>query len=487
MVDTRGAGPVNLTYLIPPRGNRRSWVFRMKTPAILIGQPVPDKRGEAFGAEIRRGLGRCSAAEAGRKRDVLAGQIRQWADAANGILAPGIPAEDGKAMAEALAWARKTHGEDSEEANFVRGVAYDQYETIRDHASKRTTPEQQEARASRYAAQVHDRKSVKDAHAEYAALRKAVKGRWGLAKNSLIELRKTADRFTDHMGDDVPLSSVTREDVNRFAVGYMAKLEGPKGPLTRPTIINALSYLNGLWRWAEAEGFLDGATNPWDGYRLPLHVGRDTSDEPERDPFTREEWKALAEATPPEKPLGDGMRVALLTGARRGEIASLRPCDITRAPDGFHVRKGKTANAVRWVPLVGMARKVILRRFQAALKAGDDTLFADVKAINKGDALGKRFTTKRRKVLGKDTDDRLAFHSFRHTFQTAARRAGIAKEDSGDVCGWTEGKNKGGSGERYDHGHDPARYIEIVEAVAAEYHRAGYLTAEEAGIEAAPE
>lgn len=487
MVDTRKGASVNHTYLIPPRGNRRSWVFRMKTPPVLIGLPIPGKPGKTFGSEIRRGLGRCSVVGAGHKRDAMVGQVRQWTDAVEGMLAPGISADAGKDMAEALASAVATYGADSEEADTVRSVSSDQYETIRDHASKRTTPEQQEARASRYAAQFHDRKSVKDAHTEYATLRKAAKGRWGLAKNSLIELRKTVDRFTDHMGDDVPLSSVTREDVNRFAVGYMAKLEGPKGPLTRPTIINALSYLNGLWRWAEAEGFLDGATNSWNGYRLPLHVGRDTSEEPERDPFTREEWNALAAATPTVKPLGDVMRVALLTGARRGEIASLRPCDITRAPDGFHVRKGKTANAVRWVPLVGMARKAILRRLQAALKAGDDTLFADVKAINKGDALGKRFTTKRRKVLGGDTDNRLAFHSFRHTFQTAARRAGIAKEDSGDVCGWTEGKNKGGSGERYDHGHDQARYIEIVEEVAAEYLRAGYLTAEEAGIEAAPE
>ncbi|TNC93818.1 MAG: Uncharacterized protein FD119_3737, partial [Stygiobacter sp.] len=63
-------------YLLQPRGPGTGYVFRMLTPAALMGQTNPRTQ-SAYGREIRVGLKTRSLREARTARDILLGAIRQ--------------------------------------------------------------------------------------------------------------------------------------------------------------------------------------------------------------------------------------------------------------------------------------------------------------------------------------------------------------------------------------------------------------------------
>lgn len=91
----------------------------------------------------------------------------------------------------------------------------------------------------------------------------------------------------------------------------------------------------------------------------------------------------------------------------------------------------------------------------------------------RGGALSQAFTRLRRKVLGKHTDGELAQHCFRHTWATAARRAGIDERTTDEMGGW-KSKGRGAAG-IYDHGLEAESYLRDQKKVAKWLGDQGYL------------
>lgn len=100
------------------------------------------------------------------------------------------------------------------------------------------------------------------------------------------------------------------------------------------------------------------------------------SREDSRRPFTAAEVAALLTTHKPGTRMGDVIRLALVTGCRSNEIASLLRTDVDDDASAFRVRTGKTENAARYVPL-GEAAQSLLRE-RLAQHAAADRVFPDL-------------------------------------------------------------------------------------------------------------
>lgn len=111
---------------------------------------------------------------------------------------------------------------------------------------------------------------------------------------------------------------------------------------------------------------------------------------------------------------------------------------------------GKTRNAKRTVPVVEKAQALLAPRIK--FYSSSNRLFPKWPihaSSGKAAAAPQWFTSYRRKSLGAETDDRLSFHALRHTWRTAARRAGLSEADTNDLGGWEGDRN---ASKVYDHG-----------------------------------
>lgn len=190
--------------------------------------------------------------------------------------------------------------------------------------------------------------------------------------------------------------------------------------------------------------------------------------------FTPEETSKLLKAAPMGTRDGDIIRIALLTGVRLSEITAIEASWVDKSFKGYTIPKGKTDNAARYVPLVGDAQTIIQRRMAENNSTG--FLFPELKVRpsdgKRSPAVSSSFTRLRRKVLGKHTDGELVEHSFRHTWRTAARRAGVNLRTTHEMGGWSRGDNVDTV---YDHGLTKDHYQKEQEKVAAWLESEGYL------------
>jgi integrase len=127
---------------------------------------------------------------------------------------------------------------------------------------------------------------------------------------------------------------------------------------------------------------------------------------------------------------------------RREEICQLSPRDVRKEQDvwffDIHEREDnsvKTDTSTRWVPI---HKEVLEAGFLDYVKAraNNERLF-DVSPNQRGflgDAVGKRFSRRldRLKIEG-------SFHSLRHTFKTACRRALISEDIHDRLTGHSNG------------------------------------------------
>lgn len=74
--DMAGDDMLDTKYMTQPRGEGTVWVFRMRTPEILVGRTNP-RTNRPYGNAIRESLKSRSLVSARRIRDVLLGQIRR--------------------------------------------------------------------------------------------------------------------------------------------------------------------------------------------------------------------------------------------------------------------------------------------------------------------------------------------------------------------------------------------------------------------------
>jgi integrase len=291
-----------------------------------------------------------------------------------------------------------------------------------------------------------------------------------LSKSSLNNLETAAKEFLELAGEDVSL-----EEVARFVTDFLPNKKGPKAPDGQgpATIRKKVSQLAQVWRWAQQRGLLPySKETPWDE-QAPSKKDIKAKAKARRI-FEPDEVKKLLAAAPAGDALGDVIRVDLMTGVRLEEIASLDAAQVGEHAQYYSVLQGKTENAARIVPLVGMAREAIQARMKKVKGAGP--LFPELKVRTssgkRGGSLSQEFTRIRRDQLGDETDGTLALHALRHTWATAARRAGVDERTWKEMGGWTRGN---GAEVGYDHGLDLERDQKEQKKVEKWLRKQGYF------------
>lgn len=216
--------------------------------------------------------------------------------------------------------------------------------------------------------------------------------------------------FITWAGDDTFVETVTR----KYAGEYVSHLLGPDATLKRKTAQRYVSSLSSMWGWLEARGL--SPDNPW----LRQGIGKKSK---RGEAPTRRQWtddalvKVLTGSFTARysTTLPDLIRLALVTGARLDELCALKAADAHKREDGWwiEIQQGKTAAAVRKVPIHDSAAHVLARRkgssgflFDGLIPGGPDKK----RSWNVSKAFGHYTRTLDLK------EERQTFHSLRNTF-----------------------------------------------------------------------
>lgn len=231
------------------------------------------------------------------------------------------------------------------------------------------------------------------------------------------------------------------EDVPDMVLGGFAEWLMDKQGLSPKTAGNRITPLKVMWTYAIQKHILKGP-NPWTGATAGLKrkAGKKGA---EVRPFNDDELVRLLQADPDEgrkwawgAAIRDMMRLALLTGARQNELATLTAGRIINRDGaegplwGIQVTddEAKTKNSIRRIPIHPLIQPIIARRL-VAVDAGDKDapLFPECKpggpGMKRGYYFAKRFPDFRRRVLGHESDHVVDFHSFRRCFITFFEQA----------------------------------------------------------------
>ena len=246
------------------------------------------------------------------------------------------------------------------------------------------------------------------------------------------------DTFISQAGDR-DVVSYTRDDAKLF-VDHLHK-QGNK----TATIRRRINSLSAILNYAYAELDVD-KRNPFSR----LLIKGEGQDAHKRGTFTLDQLKQGY-----DNALSSGSQVKLLmpllgeTGCRLAEIVGLELDDIDMTEGVIHIRPNsirrlKTSNSIRTLPLVGYAKEAMILALQHAddhcpypryLKDGT------CRATHASNALGK--------WLKKDFG--LTAHSLRHTFRDRLRASGCPLELIDQIGGWS---SIGTIGSKYGQGYD---------------------------------
>lgn len=453
----------DMHYLIQARGPGTGWVFRMVTPIELVGKANP-WTGKPFGKEIRRGLKTRSLPEVRGHRDVALGEVRK--------LALNYTDEGRLSLAEAEAW-REAIREDESEEQDTSAVLLDKLEA----AASRGVPEVKLRSFGRVA--FGRGFPISKALAQYVEERSPAnrRGYKPLARTTVNNLNTAVRHLRDFLKDSngvACLEDVTPSLAQRFSDDYLPNLTGPRSPegMAHKTVAKNITLLTQLWAWAvERRVTHHKYKTPWVFPKAIARAAR--SDAPVREDFSPVQVNALLAGAPSGTREGDLLRLALITGCRADEIASLPRSQVSADATSFTIGKGKTANAVRYVPVPEGAQALLKARLDMYM--AESRLFPEwpVRAsVGKVYALPQWFTRYRRNVLGTGTDGTNSLHSLRHTWRTVARRARVNEADINDLGGWTGPRS---SNSVYDHGLLEEQLRDAQEKIWAELLRVGYL------------
>ncbi|SOC20488.1 site-specific recombinase XerD [Rhodobacter sp. JA431] len=470
--DNKKALKEDMRYLKQPRGPGTSWVFKMDTPPELIGLPNPWD-GKPFRKAITRGLGTRRLTDARKLRDIALGDIRRLQD--------GLRDNDAFTLTSALEWremVKAARQEAIEEGDpFNVGVEFILHDKLEDAAKRNAVPPEELKRFARVATGTGF--PLDHAHAQYVEARREGNpyGYAPLKRTTVMNLDTAIKHLRAFLKDDAKtacLEDVSPEDARRFRDVYLPSVRGHRSPegLSAKTIEKNTTLLKQLWVWAIESGHLDKDTaNPWEftrGLRRTKNRG-----EQKREDYQPSECAALLKATTRGSKEGDLIRLAIATGCRADEIATITIDQARKDGSGFYIAEGKTKNARRFIPVVGEAQALLQARIAAHGASGRVFPEWPIRpASGKAAAVSQWFTRFRRKVLGKETDDRLALHSTRHTWRTVARRAGVNEATINDLGGWAGART---SSSVYDHGLLEEQLVDAQRQVWERLKQDGYL------------
>lgn len=251
---------------------------------------------------------------------------------------------------------------------------------------------------------------------------------------------------------DIKICDITRSLVHRFHTALQCS------PQTKQ---NYLTSLGSLYEFTRRTHDSIPADNPFHGHNLEARASIISYQ-----PFTIPELQTLLTAAEPE--LRNIILLALYSGCRLDELASLRKADVT-THEGIQclsITKAKTKAGVRLVPVHPTVSNIIQEYLQHSY---GDYLFPHANRIKRADGkkgpwYSQSFTRLKRKVLPASTD-RQCFHSLRGMFITCLDRAGVPEQRIGLITGHTELAARTEAFKTYSQGADIrelAGYVELV-------------------------
>lgn len=320
--------------------------------------------------------------------------------------------------------------------------------------------------------------SAFDLHA--AAYLKSIKLAAKTMKERAGLLAMVATWFTEK---GFTLDRIGRREVGRYCSEVLEDLHPVTGK-------KRLGAAKGYWDWLVTKGHvpkLDG--NPWVGQlqtSTKRRVEREDAeaDVEEREFTDAEVIKLLASPWPARQAernrpiIIDGLTLGLLSGLREAEVANLQVGDVEKSEGSPHgvllVRAGKTASAIRRVPVHSALAEMLKRR--CAGKVATDMLFDDLwegREKGKGsaaDTFGKAF---RRYRIALGVDDKredkrrglVNFHSARRWFATKAGQADIPTDTIAALIGHSKNGRENSMTLRYIKGLTDTQLFVAVEAV----------------------
>jgi integrase len=206
------------------------------------------------------------------------------------------------------------------------------------------------------------------------------------------------------VGENRPLREVTRRDLKDYMLDVKSRRTLKGELLSKATIRNVLSHMRPFWSWALDEELVEADI----AYKLQR---RRKGDKVEARPAPRPEMikKALAETKGKDPILNAWIRVALGTGLRPGEQASIEGSNFDKKTRMLSV-VGKTGH--RTIKLSLEPSRILASRKR---QLGDGLLFPS----EVGTAFDLRNLCKR---LKKTTGTALNLYGLRHAFATEAAR-----------------------------------------------------------------
>ncbi|HWJ68871.1 MAG TPA: tyrosine-type recombinase/integrase [Sphingobium sp.] len=203
----------------------------------------------------------------------------------------------------------------------------------------------------------------------------------------------------------------------------------PKG-LADATVNRHLGTLKTFWGWARRRGHCDGE-NPFDGHHRALRPGVNAKGYVA---WSDDELRELFSPPPKRADLTELMLVALYTGMRLDEIASLTVADIHREPVSFiRVTNAKTQAGNRDVPV----HRALWWLIEKAKGAPTDRLWPEWKPEGPGNKpggdAGKEFS--RFKAAKGYRERTKTFHSFRKNFVGQLERQRVPEQEVAQIVG----------------------------------------------------
>lgn len=273
------------------------------------------------------------------------------------------------------------------------------------------------------------------------------------------QLRSAVQRFTawcERVGIPPTIEAIGKVQCARYVTEAFVA-EGAEIETTNKHVTSLSSY----WRWLIKR--TSTTVNPWSGQRRS-RAGIHRNGERGKRPFSDPELRALLDGGADQE-LADVMKIAALSGLCLEEIYALSVFDCR---DGlFDVRKGKREARVRKFPIHSELTSIIARRTEG--KGPKDFLIEEggPARADRGKSMSGRFSDYRKRCGVEDKAEgkrqsKIDFHSFRRTFITKARNAGIDYATVQNVCGQRTGHI---SDDIYSSGPEMAMRRACVEAV----------------------
>lgn len=189
--------------------------------------------------------------------------------------------------------------------------------------------------------------------------------------------------------------------------------------------------LQALWEWASERGYAEGR-NPFSGHRTRLRAGVNVKG---YRPWEPEELERLLNPGPKRSDLREVMLVALFSGMRLDEIASLTWGNLKKVDgiDVFDVRDAKTPAGNRQVPVHPQLSWLLTRERGATTTRVWPQFNPEGPGKKAGADAGKEFT-RFKQALG-FTDRQTAFHSFRKNAVAQWEAASVPETEVAQIIG----------------------------------------------------